>query len=61
MIIASTGVGVTAIGSTLVTLIMAGASLEAISAALGAHLTVVANSLGILGGLVTAIRGILGC
>ncbi len=59
--IASTGVGIAGIATTLVGLIMAGASLDTIAATLGVHLATVAGSMEILGGLIGAIRGVLGC
>lgn len=61
VVLASTGVGIAAIATTLLALITTGASLEAISTALGAHIAVAANSMGILAGLISAIRGVLGC
>lgn len=61
LILASTGVGLLGIANILVGLIMAGASLDAIAAALTTHLVVVGSSIGILAPLISAIRGILGC
>ena len=40
---------------------MTGASLDSVAAALGVHLTIVDGSLEILGGLIIAIKGVLGC
>ena len=57
----STGVGLAGIAKTLVGLIAAGASLDAMATALGKHLTVVLDSLGVLSILINAIRGVLGC
>lgn len=61
LFVASAGVGIAGIATTLVGLIMAGASLDAIAAALGGHLGVAGSSLNILSILIGAIRGVLGC
>jgi len=55
------GIGLAEIATTLVGLIMAGASVDAIGAALGAHLTVAGSCLEALGTLVGAILFALGC
>lgn len=61
VILASTGVGIAGIATTLVALITTGASLEAISTALGTHIAVAYTSMEILVGLISAIRWVLGC
>ena len=60
VVLVSTGVGLVGIATTATTmvgLIMTGASLDSVAAALGVHLTIVGGSLEILGGLIIAIKG----
>jgi len=60
VVLVGTGVGLVGIATTATTivgLIMTGASLDSVAAALGVHLTIVGGSLEILGGLIIAIKG----
>lgn len=61
VVVTTTGVGLVGIVTTLVTLIMAGASLDTMAAALGTPLSLVGHSVEILTGLIIAIRSVLGC
>lgn len=57
----STGVGVVAVATTIITLIGTGASVAAIAAALADQVGITISSLEVLSSLVYAIRLILGC
>jgi hypothetical protein len=57
----SSGVGVMAIATTLVNLIVAGASIFTIAAALGGDVALTSSSLEGLGVLIIAIKKYLGC
>ncbi len=59
--VVGSGVSIVTIGTILVTMISAGTSFEAISAALGSHIAVATGSLVMLFQLVAAIFGILSC
>ncbi|MBG1271446.1 hypothetical protein [Nostoc sp. WHI] len=59
--VVGSGVSIVSIVTKIVTMISAGASFEAISAALGGHIAVASGSLEMVFQLVAAISGILSC
>lgn len=57
----SSGVSIATIGVTIVTMLMAGASFEAISTTIGSHIAIATGSLHLLTEMIAGIASILGC
>lgn len=58
---AAAGVTVASVGTTIVTMIMAGSSIETIAAAITGDVATGGGLVTVLGGIVATIRGVLGC
>jgi hypothetical protein len=61
VITVGTGISVTAIATTIVTMLIAGTSIEAISAAIGSHIAIVTGTIPVIGALIAQIASILSC